>query len=161
MTALASPASNTSSPCKPPSPDTTAKKTSPSHSQDIHGAPADVYEYGSVVAQRCVERISSPVLMCHHMSGSTLNDCTTAKVAPTSSAPNSAGNEHSQRNNSAIGPLFATPVRGTNTTFESSARATSGARLLCNGVPGTSPGIAMSASLIFAFKIDSCRGCQN
>src|SRR5580704_10007613 len=116
MTALASTASSTSSPRKPPSPYTTAKKTSPNHSQDIHGAPAAVYEYGSVVAQRCVERISSPVLMCHHMSGSTLNDRTAAKVAPTSNAPSIVGNEHSQRNNSGIAPLFATSPRPINAT---------------------------------------------
>src|SRR5580692_10815698 len=150
MTALASTASSTSSPRKPPSPYTTAKKTSPNHSQDIHGAPAAVYEYGSVVAQRCVESISSPVLMCHHISGSTLNDRTTVKVAPTSSAPSIAGNEHSQRNHPAILALYAAPKSAAALTSEPASHRTSATARLCADPPGTSPRIAMSASLIFA-----------
>src|SRR5580700_3007164 len=161
MTALASPASNTSSPCKPPSPDTTAKKTSPSHSQDIHGAPADVYEYGSVVAQRCVERISSPVRMCHHISGSTLNDRTTAKVAPTSNAPSIAGNEHSQRTRKPIWPKYAPPAAPAALLSEPASRAPATTALLCAGLAESLVRIAMSTSLIFALKIGSDRGCQN
>src|SRR5580704_4694545 len=161
MTALASTASSTSSPRKPPSPYTTAKKTSPSHSQDIHGAPAAVYEYGSVVAQRCVERISSPVLTCHHMSGSTLNDRTTEKAAPTSNAPSIAGKEHNQRNSWPMLPAYATPAPGAALTSEPASRAPATIALLCAGLAESPLRIAMFASLIFALIINSYRGCDN
>src|SRR3989442_12340583 len=85
---------------RPKGSQTAAKKTTPNPPQDTHAAPAAVYEYGAVVAHRCVERISSPVLMCHHASGSTLNARSIANTMPASNPPSIAGNEQTRRDNS-------------------------------------------------------------